>query len=102
MTRIKSELVDRHLKLFQSDWDFLMEYTGPHSAVGLSPGEVVRGIVHQKVKWLRAKAIERVDQLGPGEGEKNAEIVKVLVQDREKARREAASEPDKSPEDLGF
>lgn len=98
--QIKRELVDRHLKLFRDDWDFLMEYTGPHSAVGLSPGEVVRAIVHQKVKWLRAKAIERVDQEGPGEGRANAEIARLLAVDEAKAREEASR--DNSADDLGF
>lgn len=100
MTRVKSELVDRHLKLFQADWEFLMEYTGPHSAVGLSPGEVVRAIVHQKVKWLRARAIVRVDQLGPGEEEKNKEISRLLTDDQKRAAREAGDEH--SADELGF
>lgn len=95
--QIKRELVDRHLKLFRDDWDFLMEYTGPHSAVGLSPGEVVRAIVHQKVKWLRAKAIERVDQEGPGEATANKEIARLLAVDGK-----GESKDSSSADELGF
>lgn len=66
MKRQHSEpTVSRHVKLYESDWDFLLARAG--GAGGLGPGELVRKIVHQKVKWLRQGEIDKLDEKDPSE-----------------------------------
>ena len=94
--RSAHELVDRHLKLFAEDWKFLLEYCG-QGDVGLTAGEVARAIIHQKVKWLRAAMVAKIDELAPGEALANKEIGRIL--------RDGGGEAEKvkeSADELGF
>jgi hypothetical protein len=73
------ELVDRHIKIRREDWDWLVEHCGPGSDVGLSPGEIIRAMVRQKVGWLRAEVIRRLDELGPEEARTNKRMAEVMA-----------------------
>ncbi len=66
----------RHLEIYDEDWDFLVENFGRHTAGALGPGPAIRNIVHAKVKALRAKQISRLDELAPGEDQRNTELMR--------------------------
>lgn len=72
--RLSLPAVSRHIEIYDEDWEFL-EINFPKARGLQGPGPMVREIVHQKVGWLRAKLIERVDQMGPGEGDRNEALV---------------------------
>ena len=76
--RDEEPTVSRHIELRKRDWDFLVEHFGPGSATPLGAGAVVRGLVAQKVRALRAALIQHHDEQLPGEAEANAKIASLL------------------------
>ena len=76
--RFSEPVRSRHIEIYESDWEFLENNFGNGSVSRVGVGPTIREIVHQKVKWLRAKQIERLDQLGPGESRINEALVDQL------------------------
>ena len=76
--RLAEPVKARHIEIYESDWDFLEANFGNGSISRVGIGPTIREIVHQKVKWLRAKQIGRLDELGPGEAKVNELIAQQL------------------------
>ena len=56
--------VNRHIELYASDWEFLNTNYGRDSPYRHGTGNVIREIVRQKVRALRAKQAQDADDLG--------------------------------------
>jgi hypothetical protein len=87
--KIELPIVTRHLDLYLEDWEFLLLHFSRHGPKALGAGPAVRAIVHQKVKALRAEQIKRLDELAPGEAERDSRVMERIM--RAEAEEDAIS-----------
>jgi hypothetical protein len=69
-----------HIEINEDDWEFLTENFGKHTSNPIGPGPAIRAIVHSKVKGLRSKMIEAIDQMGVGEEQRDRELARRLIE----------------------
>lgn len=65
----------RHIMIYDEDWEFLTNHFGRHTSRPLGAGPVVCEIIHSRVKALKQKLIEALEETPPGEDSRNAQIM---------------------------
>lgn len=56
----------KSLPIYDEDWEFLFDRYGPGGLQAIGVGPVIREIVHRKVKEIRAKEQDRLDEAAEG------------------------------------
>ena len=52
-----------HLMIYQEDWEFLESYCRDRAGENLSPGVVIREMVHKRIMALREKINQAIDTM---------------------------------------
>ena len=54
-------IVTKHLSVYEEDWEFLVEQLQRQAGLKLTPGMIIKEIVHNHVKVMRSKQSKSLD-----------------------------------------
>ena len=76
--RTTKPTVSKHINLYEDDWAFLVTHYGPDSLTKYGPSALVRDLIHARIKALRAKLIEAIEQAPDHETQVDSRLIERL------------------------